>query len=50
MGFLPVSQCLHISVSALPDREIKTRETVAAILFQCVLKAAVTLLMALLKK
>lgn len=24
MGFLPVSQRLHISVSALPEREIKT--------------------------
>lgn len=24
MSFLPVSRCLHISVSALPDPEIKT--------------------------
>lgn len=50
MGFLPVSRRLHISASALPEREIKTwrSERAVGILHQCILIELVTLLMALL--
>lgn len=47
MGFLPVSQRLHISVSALPEREIKTGVLKMLPLYWCILKDGVTLLMAL---
>lgn len=50
MGFLPVSRRLHISVSALPEREIKPGELSMLLVYstQCILIELVTLLMALL--